>query len=119
MYLFLPFQGGVGWYIPIGGETKPWRKPLREQQANAVRQEPWQPKHIHPADWKSIMNNNVLTSTTEKTEAKYITRDTKFDLNPDGNRMGKTLGQDSDGSSDEENYEPKPFTRMTLQVCAC
>lgn len=93
---------GVSWYIPIA-ESRPWRQPFKEQQAHAVRQKPWQPKSIHSADWKAMVGSNILNKS----------RDTKFDLDPRGHLIGG--GNVEVNSSDEENYDPKPLNRMSLQ----
>ncbi|XP_060076565.1 uncharacterized protein LOC132556190 [Ylistrum balloti] len=93
---------GISWYIPLP-ESRPWRQPLKEQQAHAVKQKPWQPKSMHPADWKAAVSNDILNKS----------RDTKFDLDPKGQRIGD---DDMDAkSSDEENYDPKPLNKMSLQ----
>ncbi|XP_033756035.1 LOW QUALITY PROTEIN: uncharacterized protein LOC117338796 [Pecten maximus] len=93
---------GVSWYIPLP-ESRPWRQPLKEQQAHAVKQKPWQPKAMHPADWKAVVGSDILNKS----------RDTKFDLDPKGHR--KDDGHVDANSSDEENYDPKPLNKMSLQ----
>lgn len=91
---------GISWYIPVS-ESRPWRQPLKEQQAHAIKQKPWQPKSVHPADWKAVVSSDILNKS----------RDTKFDLDPKGQRIDD---KDAD-SSDEENYDPKPLKKMSLQ----
>ncbi|XP_021378542.1 uncharacterized protein LOC110466410 isoform X2 [Mizuhopecten yessoensis] len=95
-------ERGVSWYIPLP-ESRPWRQPLKEQQAHAVKQKPWQPKSMHPADWKAVVGSDILNKS----------RDTKFDLDTKGHRIGDR-NMDAN-SSDEENYDSKPLTKMSLQ----
>ncbi|KAJ8317345.1 hypothetical protein KUTeg_005249 [Tegillarca granosa] len=90
---------GVSWYIPMT-ESKPWRKPLKEQQAYAVSKEPWQPKSIPKEAWKTIVDSDIINR--ENT-------DTKFTLDPPGPRFNV------ENNSDEENVDPKPRTKMSLQ----
>ena len=48
------FSGDMSWYVPLG-ENRPWKKPLKERHAQALRNEIWQPgtiKHWHPGTVK-------------------------------------------------------------------
>lgn len=82
-------------------ESKPWRKPLKEQQAFAISKEPWQPKSIPKEAWKNIVDSDIINK--ENT-------DTKFTLDPPGPRFNV------DNHSDEENVDPRLRTKMSLQV---
>ena len=84
-------------------EAKPWRKPLKERQAFAVGQEPWQPKTVSSTAWKDIVSDNPLN--------KSIGESTQFDLDTTGH-----FKDFDEERSDEENFDPKPLSRLTLQV---
>ncbi|XP_061186322.1 uncharacterized protein LOC133194357 isoform X2 [Saccostrea echinata] len=94
---------GMAWYIPMDKEVKPWRKPLKEQQAHAVRNEPWQPKNVSSTQWKNIVNSDIMNKS----------RDTKFDLNPEGEPIENK--ENTMEESDEDNSESKPLNKMSLQ----
>lgn len=85
------------------GQSKPWRQPLKERQAFAVSQEPWQPKSVSSTAWKDIVADNPVN--------KSIGESSKFDLDTTGHY--KDLDEER---SDEENFDPKPLSRLTLQV---
>ncbi|KAL5017186.1 hypothetical protein ScPMuIL_006775 [Solemya velum] len=101
---------GLSWFIPAA-EAKPWRKPLKERQAYAVRKETWQPKPIPVPVWKSVLQSNILDKPTSKQQNS----DTKFSLDPHG-RLVEHEETGSDFSSDEENRQPKSLSKLTLQV---
>ncbi|XP_062588774.1 LOW QUALITY PROTEIN: serine/arginine repetitive matrix protein 2-like [Saccostrea cucullata] len=94
---------GMAWYIPMDKEVKPWRKPLKEQQAHAVRNEPWQPKNVSSSQWKNIVNSDIMNKS----------RDTKFDLNPEGEPIENK--ENTMEESDDDNSESKPLNKMSLQ----
>lgn len=107
VYIFIFFLfhiEGLAWYIPMGKETKPWKKPLKERQAHAVRSEPWQPSGINDNQWRNIVARENLDKS----------RDTKFDLNPDGKLIENK--ENAMEESDEDNLDTKPLNKMTLQV---
>ncbi|XP_076105248.1 uncharacterized protein LOC143073519 isoform X5 [Mytilus galloprovincialis] len=94
-------NGGLTWFVPMG-QSKPWRQPLKERQAFAVSQEPWQPKSVSSTAWKDIVADNPVN--------KSIGESSKFDLDTTGHY--KDLDEER---SDEENFDPKPLSRLTLQ----
>ncbi|WAR21703.1 hypothetical protein MAR_015677, partial [Mya arenaria] len=96
------------WFIPMK-PGQPWRQPLKERQALAVRQEAWQPKSVSQSTWKDIVHGDVLKDHGDPND---ISRDTKFDLDPEGNPIGE--GSDSEESEVDIGME-KPLTKMSLQ----
>lgn len=101
---------GLSWFIPAA-ETKPWRKPLKERQAHAVRKTTWQPNSIMVPVWKSVLQSNIL----DRAASRPQNSDTKFSLYPDG-RLVEPEETASDYSSDEENKRPSTLSKLTLQV---
>nr|XP_022339353.1 uncharacterized protein LOC111134527 isoform X6 [Crassostrea virginica] len=95
---------GLAWYIPMGKEARPWKKPLKERQAHAVRSEPWQPSNISSNQWKHISNKNVMNKS----------RDTHFDLNPSGELIENK--ENTMEESDDDDLDTKPLNKMSLQV---
>lgn len=94
---------GLAWYIAMDKEVKPWRKPLREQQAHAVRKEPWKPNNVSSTQWKNMVNSDIMNKS----------RDTKFDLNPEGELIDKENSMDD---TEEDLSDSKPLNKMSLQV---
>ena len=92
---------------------QPWRQPLKERQALATRQEPWQPTSVSSAAWKDIVHSKDLK---ERIDPCDISRDTKFDLDPEGHPLGD--GQSDSEESEVEVGQQKPLTKMSLQVSA-
>ncbi|XP_052772114.1 uncharacterized protein LOC128211403 isoform X2 [Mya arenaria] len=101
-------QESATWFIPMK-PGQPWRQPLKERQALAVRQEAWQPKSVSQSTWKDIVHGDVLKDHGDPND---ISRDTKFDLDPEGNPIGE--GSDSEESEVDIGME-KPLTKMSLQ----
>ncbi|XP_056006390.1 uncharacterized protein LOC125657755 isoform X4 [Ostrea edulis] len=93
---------GLAWYIAMDKEVKPWRKPLREQQAHAVRKEPWKPNNVSSTQWKNMVNSDIMNKS----------RDTKFDLNPEGELIDKENSMDD---TEEDLSDSKPLNKMSLQ----
>ena len=104
MYLIVFVTEGLAWYIPMGKEARPWKKPLKERQAHAVRSEPWQPSNISSNQWKHISNKNVMNKS----------RDTHFDLNPSGELIENK--ENTMEESDDDDLDTKPLNKMSLQV---
>lgn len=92
--------------------VQPWRQPLKERQAYAVRQETWQPKSVSQSNWKDAM---FAPGLQEKGDSADISRDTKFDLDPDGQPLGGDEMTDSE-ESEVDISKPRPLSKMTLQV---
>ena len=88
----------------MGKEARPWKKPLKERQAHAVRSEPWQPSNISSNQWKHISNKNVMNKS----------RDTHFDLNPSGELIENK--ENTMEESDDDDLDTKPLNKMSLQV---
>ncbi|KAK3590021.1 hypothetical protein CHS0354_041046 [Potamilus streckersoni] len=105
--LGVPTGGSLAWFVPLK-ESKPWRKPLRERQAFAVLQEPWQPQSVSPSVWKDIIHGDVLKDRL--TEDIGVIRDTKFYLDRHGHRIDEVLND-----SEDEEEDVKALTKMTLQ----
>lgn len=99
------------WFIPLK-PSQPWRQPLKERQAFAVRQEAWEPKSVSQSTWKDIIHGDVLKN---KGDPNDISRDTKFDLDPEGHPLGEdeTL---TDSEEESDISKSKPLSKMTLQV---
>ena len=104
MYFIVFVTEGLAWYIPMGKEARPWKKPLKERQAHAVRSEPWQPSNISSNQWKHISNKNVMNKS----------RDTHFDLNPSGELIENK--ENTMEESDDDDLDTKPLNKMSLQV---
>lgn len=81
--------------------VQPWRKPLKERQAFAARQEAWQPKSVSQSAWREAVHS---TARSDKPDLNDVSRDTKFDLDPEGHPLG------GDEMDDREE------SKMTLQV---
>ena len=104
IYFIVFVTEGLAWYIPMGKEARPWKKPLKERQAHAVRSEPWQPSNISSNQWKHISNKNVMNKS----------RDTHFDLNPSGELIENK--ENTMEESDDDDLDTKPLNKMSLQV---
>ncbi|KAL3863913.1 hypothetical protein ACJMK2_005634 [Sinanodonta woodiana] len=103
----VPSGGSLAWFVPLK-ESKPWRKPLRERQAFAVLQEPWQPQSVSSSVWKDIIHGDVMKDRS--TEDTGVVRDTKFYLDRHGHRIDEVLSD-----SEDEEEDAKALTKMTLQ----
>ncbi|XP_053407019.1 uncharacterized protein LOC123546728 isoform X6 [Mercenaria mercenaria] len=98
------------WFIPMK-PSQPWRQPLKERQAFSVRQEAWEPKSVSQSTWKDIIHGDILK---DKGDPNDISRDTKFDLDPEG----QPVGEDETFTDSEEEADisrSKPLSKMSLQ----
>ncbi|KAL4231892.1 Alstrom syndrome [Mactra antiquata] len=95
------------WFIPMK-PSQPWRQPLKERQAFSVRQETWEPKTVSQSTWKNIVHGNVLK---DKTDPNDVSRDTKFDLDPEGH----VICDESSSESEDDISRSKPLNKMSLQ----
>ncbi len=72
----LQFSAGLAWYIPMK-ESRPWRKPLRERQANAVYMDTW--PYLVPRDYiemeRGTYGNEGVMDYNMEPEI-YLTRST-------------------------------------------
>ena len=106
-YLFL----AESWFISMK-PSQPWRQPLKERQAFSVRQEAWEPKSVSQSTWKDIVHGDILK---DKGDPNDISRDTKFDLDPEGQPI-----EDEETMTDSEEevdvIGSKPLNKMSLQV---
>ena len=95
--------------------SQPWRQPLKERQAFSVRQEAWEPKSVSQSTWKDIVHGDILK---DKGDPNDISRDTKFDLDPEGQPI-----EDEETMTDSEEevdvIGSKPLNKMSLQVRLC
>ena len=92
--------------------VQPWRQPLKERQAFAVHQETWKPTSVSQSTWKDVVYAQTLQ---DKIDAMDISRDTKFDLDPEGKPVGGDEMSDSEESVIDIS-KPRPINKMSLQV---
>ncbi|KAH3787914.1 hypothetical protein DPMN_166045, partial [Dreissena polymorpha] len=100
----------TSWFIPMK-PGQPWRKPLKERQAFAVRQEAWAPKSVPQSTWKNIVHGDIVKERDELNDTN-ISRDTKFDLDPEGQPV---VNEGSESEDELEIIQPRPLSKLTLQ----
>ena len=78
-----------------------------------MSREPWETKSVSQSTWKKIVHGDILKDRSDVTN---VSRDTKFDLDTTGQRIGDEESGSGSEESDEDVLPSKPLSKMTLQV---